>query len=95
MSQAELVSQSVAAAALNGLLFARQNQNNWDFEDGDKMLRSFLDCIDIWAADVERQLRMLCAPNFELESGCSGIGANVHWCRDRGSHQTRMPQLQT
>ena len=58
----ELVTQSAAAAALSGLLLASQNQYCWDFEDGDRMLRSFLDCVDTWARAVEEQLLKQCAP---------------------------------
>lgn len=57
-----LVTQSAAAAALSGLLLASQNQHSWNFEDGDKMLRSFLDCLDTWTRDVERQLLEQCTP---------------------------------
>ena len=69
----DLVTQAVASAALCGLLLARQNQHNWDFEDGDKMLSSFLDCVDIWAADVERQLRILCAPTASWNPGVAAL----------------------
>ena len=68
-----LVTQSAAAAALNGILLARQNQNNWDFEDGDKMLCSFLDCVNIWTKDVESQLRKLYTPSSSWNPGSAAL----------------------
>lgn len=50
------------AAALQGLLRASKDQFRWDFENGDKMLGAFLDCVEVWARTVETELKSLCAP---------------------------------
>jgi hypothetical protein len=51
-----------AGAALQGLVRASKNGFRWDFEDGDRMLADFIDCLEVWTADVEGQLRALCNP---------------------------------
>lgn len=58
----DLVKPPTAAAALQGVLRASKDQFRWDFENGERMLGAFLDCVDVWARSVERQLRDLCAP---------------------------------
>ncbi|GAU81823.1 protein DpdH [Bosea sp. BIWAKO-01] len=47
--------------ALEGLLRAGSDFR-WDFPDGINMLAAFLDCLAIWTADVEMQLRALNNP---------------------------------
>ncbi|WP_277988625.1 protein DpdH [Salipiger bermudensis] len=69
----DLVTQSSAATALSGLLLASQNQFSWDFEDGDKMLRSFLDCIGTWALQVEEHLLEQCAPIPSWDPGAASL----------------------
>lgn len=75
-----------AGLALIGLLRAGRQQFNWDFDQGPEMLAAFLDCLEDWSADVERQLRELTGPrdNWEapraaLELLCLGaaIGGKV------------------
>lgn len=58
----DLVHPAVAGAALQGLLRANKRQFRWDFDDGEKMLGAFLDCVEAWSRNVEQQLRSLCAP---------------------------------
>ena len=50
-------------AALQGLLRASRNQFRWDFEDGDRLLSAFLDCVGVWSRSVEDQLRTISAPS--------------------------------
>ncbi|RWE94402.1 protein DpdH [Mesorhizobium sp.] len=74
------------AAALQGVLRASKEQFRWDFENGEKMLAAFLDCVDVWARSVETQLKLLCAPsagwnqaNAAIEVLCIGaaIGGKI------------------
>ncbi len=58
----ELLTPATAGTALQGLLRASKRQFHWDFDDGEKMLAAFLDCIEVWSSSVEEQLRALCAP---------------------------------
>ena len=82
----DLVKPAAAGTALQGLLRASKHQFRWDFDDGDKMLAAFLDCIEVWARSVEEQLRALCAPSPQwsqsaaaLELLCTGaaIGGRI------------------
>jgi len=59
----DLVTPASAGTALQGLLRASKRQFRWDFEDGDKMLAAFLDCVAVWSRSVRDQLRALCAPS--------------------------------
>lgn len=56
------LSPAAAGTALQGLLRASKNQFQWTFQDGDRMLAAFLDCVETWSKSVEDQLRTLCAP---------------------------------
>ncbi|MEQ1899558.1 MAG: protein DpdH [Devosia sp.] len=58
----DLVEPATAGTALQGLLRASKRQFRWDFDDGEKMLAAFLDCVEAWSKSVETQLRTLCAP---------------------------------
>jgi hypothetical protein len=58
----DLVKPTAAGMALQGLLRAGKQQFRWDFEDGEKMLSAFLDCVEAWSTSVEDQLRQLCQP---------------------------------
>jgi hypothetical protein len=58
----DLVKPTAAGLALQGLLRAGKQQFRWDFEDGEKMLSAFLDCVEAWSISVEDQLRQLCQP---------------------------------
>ena len=58
----DLVKPATAGTALQGLLRASKGHFRWDFEDGEKMLAAFLDCVETWSKSVEEQLRALCAP---------------------------------
>ena len=53
--------------ALQGLLRANRQNFNWDFEDGDRMLAAFLDCIAEWARDVESQLLAVARPSGDWD----------------------------
>jgi Cdc6-like AAA superfamily ATPase len=61
----DLVSPATTAAALQGLLRASKDNFRWEFEDGEKMLSAFLDCVEIWAGSVEDQIRTICIPTPE------------------------------
>ena len=58
----DLVNPATAGTALQGLLRASKRQFRWDFDDGEKKLAAFLDCVEAWSKSVEQQLRMHCAP---------------------------------
>lgn len=58
----DLVEPATAGTALQGLLRASKRAFRWDFDDGEKMLAAFLDCVEAWSKSVEDQLRALCAP---------------------------------
>ena len=58
----DLLTPETAGTALQGLLRASKRQFHWDFDDGEKMLAAFLDCIEAWSTSVEQQLRALSAP---------------------------------
>lgn len=58
----DLLTPATAGTALQGLLRASKRQFHWDFDDGEKMLAAFLDCIQAWSTSVEEQLCALCAP---------------------------------
>lgn len=82
----DLVKPAAAGIALQGLLRAGKRQFRWDFEDGEKMLAAFLDCIEAWSKSVEDQLRALCQPTpswnqatAALELLCTGaaIGGRI------------------
>ncbi|WP_292077328.1 hypothetical protein, partial [Mesorhizobium sp.] len=45
----------------------------WDFENGEKMLGAFLDCVDLWARSVETQLKSLCAPSPDWHQAAAAI----------------------
>jgi hypothetical protein len=57
----DLVDPESAGTALQGLLRASKRQFRWGFDDGEKMLSAFLDCIEAWPKSVEDQLRGLAA----------------------------------
>lgn len=61
----KLVQSATAASALQGLLRASKDQFRWEFNNGDKMLSAFLDCVEVWAKDVEDQLRAFCTPTSD------------------------------
>ncbi len=86
MIPGDLVNSATAGTALQGLLRASKRQFCWDFDDGEKMLATFLDCVEVWSKNVEQQLRALCAPtpmwnqaNAALELLCVGaaIGGKI------------------
>lgn len=75
----DLVKPAAAGIALQGLLRASKRQFQWNFEDGEKMLAAFLDCVEAWSKSVEGQLRALCEPTpnwnqatASLELLCAG-----------------------
>ena len=75
----DLVEPATAGAALQGLLRASRQRFSWNFENGEKMLAAFLDCVDLWTKSVEEQLHKICAPtlgwnqaNAALELLCVG-----------------------
>ncbi|WP_420566416.1 protein DpdH [Thalassobaculum sp.] len=67
------VSLSAAAASLTGLFLASRNKSRWDFEDGDRMLCAFLDCVEAWTRDVEGQLQAHCAPSPTWNPGTAAL----------------------
>lgn len=60
-------------SALQGLLKADKNKFSWDFENGDRMLAAFLDCVDVWARSVEQQLLSLCSPTPAWDQGTAAL----------------------
>ena len=82
----DLVKPATAGAALQGLLRASKKGFSWNFENGEKMLAAFLDCVEAWTENVEEQLYKICAPSPEwiqadgaLELLCVGaaIGGKI------------------
>lgn len=73
--QVKVVIQADAttAAALQGALRASKDQFRWDFENGEKMLAAFLDCVDVWARSVETQLKSFCAPSAGWNQAAAAI----------------------
>lgn len=69
----KLVQPEIAATALQGVLRASKDQFRWEFPDGEKMLAAFLDCVEIWAKDVEAQLRDICQPTPQWNQAAAAI----------------------
>jgi energy-coupling factor transporter ATP-binding protein EcfA2 len=69
----DLVNPASAGTALQGLLRASKRQFRWDFDDGEKMLAAFLDCIEAWSKSVEDQLRALCAPTPKWNQAAAAL----------------------
>ena len=68
-----LVQPETAAAALQGVLRASKDQFRWEFPNGEKMLGAFLDCVEIWAKDVEAQLRDICQPTPQWNQAAAAV----------------------
>ena len=68
-----LVRPVTVGTALQGLLRASQQKFTWDFDDGEKMLAAFLDCVEVWTKSVEEQLRKLCAPTPEWNQATAAL----------------------
>jgi hypothetical protein len=68
-----LVQPETAAAALQGVLRASKDQFRWEFPNGEKMLGAFLDCVEIWAKDVEMQLRDICQPTPQWNQAAAAV----------------------
>ncbi|WP_062223447.1 protein DpdH [Aureimonas sp. D3] len=68
-----LVQPETAAAALQGVLRASKDQFRWEFSNGEKMLGAFLDCVEIWAKDVEAQLRDICQPTPQWNQAAAAV----------------------
>jgi hypothetical protein len=47
---------------------AGRQQFNWDFDQGAEMLAAFLDCLEDWSGEVERQLREITGPRDNWEA---------------------------
>ena len=73
MIPGDLVNPATAGTALQGLLRASKQQFRWDFEDGEKMLAAFLDCVEAWSNSVEQQLRVLCAPTRKWNQATAAL----------------------
>ena len=69
----KLVQPEIAATALQGVLRASKDQFRWEFPDGEKMLAAFLDCVEIWAKDVEAQLRDICQPTPQWNQAAAAV----------------------
>ena len=69
----DLVQPETAAVALQGLLRASKEQFRWEFPNGEKMLGAFLDCVEIWAKSVEKQLRAFCRPTPQWSQAAAAI----------------------
>lgn len=57
-----------AGQALIGLLRAGRQQFRWDFDKGAEMLSAFLDCLQVWTSDVERQLKEISEPKDDWDA---------------------------
>lgn len=68
-----LVQPEAAAAALQGVLRASKDQFRWEFPNGERMLSAFLDCVEIWAKDVEAQLRHICQPTPQWNRAAAAV----------------------
>lgn len=68
-----LVQPETAAVALQGVLRASKDQFRWEFPDGEKMLGAFLDCVEIWAKNVEAQLRHICQPTLRWNRAAAAV----------------------
>ena len=69
----DLVNPATAGTALQGLLRASKRKFCWDFDDGEKMLAAFLDCVEAWSKSVEQQLHMLCAPTLKWNQATAAL----------------------
>jgi energy-coupling factor transporter ATP-binding protein EcfA2 len=69
----DLVQAETAAAALQGVLRASKDQFRWEFPNGEKILGAFLDCVEIWAKDVEAQLRDICQPTPQWNQAAAAV----------------------
>lgn len=69
----DLVQPETAAAALQGVLRASRDQFRWEFPDGEKMLGAFLDCVEIWAESVEKQLLAICQPTPQWNQAAAAV----------------------
>lgn len=61
--QLEVDADPQTGQALQGLLHAAKNGFRWQFDGADRALTSFLDCVELWAKQVEQQLQKLSAPS--------------------------------
>jgi hypothetical protein len=68
-----LPANTITGLALQGLIRANRQNFSWDFEDGDRMLAAFLDCIGTLAREVERQLVAIARPAGEWEPAIASL----------------------
>jgi hypothetical protein len=68
-----LPATTMTGLALQGLVRANRQNFSWDFEDGDRMLAAFLDCLGIWARDVEQQLVAIARPAGEWDPAAAAL----------------------
>jgi energy-coupling factor transporter ATP-binding protein EcfA2 len=57
-----LPATTATGLALQGVLRANRQNFNWDFEDGDRMLAAFLDCVAEWSREVEEKMLAIARP---------------------------------
>ncbi|MET3909995.1 hypothetical protein ABID59_004352 [Bradyrhizobium sp. S3.3.6] len=62
-----------AGQALIGLLRASKQQFNWNFDQGSEMLSAFLECLEVWTGDVERQLKEISGPTANWDPPAAAI----------------------
>ena len=68
-----LPATTATGLALQGLLRANRQNFNWDFEDGDRMLAAFLDCVGEWARDVEAQILAIARPAGDWDPSIAAL----------------------
>jgi Cdc6-like AAA superfamily ATPase len=59
--------------ALQGLLKAAKDRFRWDFEEGDRALSGFLDCIEAWSGQVTSQLRTISSPSAKWNQSVAAL----------------------
>ncbi len=57
-----LTATTATGLALQGVVRANRQTFSWDFNNGDRMLAAFLDCVGEWARDVEAQILAIVRP---------------------------------
>lgn len=68
-----LPATTATGLALQGVLRANRQNFNWDFEDGDRMLAAFLDCVDEWAREVEAQILAIARPAGDWDPSIAAL----------------------
>ncbi len=68
-----LLATTTTGLALQGLLRANRQQFNWEFEDGERMLAAFLECVSTWALSIEEQLLAVARPAGDWDPAIAAL----------------------